>query len=57
MTCLLLVPQTIITIAKEKWGITRLNHACQKPLVNVGPHKAFNAVYGFQAMAALKKQP
>jgi hypothetical protein len=57
MTCLLLVPQTIITIAKEKWGITRLNHACQKPLVNVGPHKAFNAIYGFQAMAALKKQP
>jgi hypothetical protein len=51
------VPQTTNTIARKKWGITRLNHAYQEALVNVGPQKAFNVVYGFQAMVALKKQP
>jgi hypothetical protein len=57
MTCLLLVPQTTNIITREKWGITRLNHACQKTSTNVGPQKALNVVYGFQAMVALKKQP
>jgi len=32
MTCLLLVPQATNTIAREKWGITRLNHAYQETL-------------------------
>jgi hypothetical protein len=52
---MLLVPQTIITIAREKWGITRFNHACQEASTNVGPQKMLNVVYGFQAMATLKK--
>jgi hypothetical protein len=57
MTCLLLVPQTINIIAREKWGIIRLIHACQEASTNVGPQKMFNVVYGFQAMVALKKKP
>jgi len=40
------MPQTTNTIAREKWGITRLNHACQEALVNVGPQKALNVLYG-----------
>jgi hypothetical protein len=55
VTCMLCVPQT--RIAREKWGITTLNHACQETSTNVSPQKAFNVVYGFQAMAILKKQP
>jgi hypothetical protein len=57
VTCLLLMPQTTNIITKEKWGITRFNHAYQEAWTNVGPQKAFNVVYDFQAMAALKKQP
>jgi len=57
MTCLLLMPQTTTIITREKWGITRLNHACQEASTNVGSQKALNVVYGFQAMATLKKQP
>jgi hypothetical protein len=51
------VPQTTNTIAREKWGITRLNHTYQEASTNEGPQKVFNVVYGFQAMATLKKQP
>jgi len=51
------MPQTTNIIARDKWGITRLNHACQEASTNVGPQKALNVVYGFQAMATLKKQP
>jgi hypothetical protein len=32
------------TIAREKWGITRLIHACQEASANVGPQKALNVV-------------
>jgi hypothetical protein len=49
------VPQTTSIIEREKWGTTRLNHACQEASTNVGPHKTFYVVYGFQAMAILKK--
>jgi hypothetical protein len=51
------MPQTTNIIAREKWVITRLNHAYQETSANVGPQKALNVVYGFQAMAILKKQP
>jgi hypothetical protein len=44
VTLLLLVPQTTDTIAREKWGITRLSHACQEASANVGPQKALNVV-------------
>ncbi len=51
------MPQITNTITRVKWGITRLNHAYQEASTNVGPQKALNVVYGFQAMVALKKQP
>jgi len=51
------MPQITNIIAKEKWGIPRLNHAYQETSTNVSPQKALNVVYGFQAMATLKKQP
>jgi hypothetical protein len=33
------MPQTTNIITREKWGITRLNHACQEASTNVGPQK------------------
>jgi len=41
------MPQTTNTIAREKWGVTRFNHACQEASTNVVPQKALNVLYGF----------
>ncbi len=54
---LLFMPQTTNIIARDKRGIKMFNRACQEASTNVGPQKAFNVVYGSQAMVVLKKQP